>query len=306
MSNSCYSIGGQAVLEGVMMKGVHEYAVAVRAPEGNIITKLTTYESLSRRHKILGIPFLRGIINFGESMYIGMKTLTYSADIGMTEEERAAEKEHTPFVNKLMLTGTVVFSIVLALGIFIVIPTLLATLLSRWIASPWVVNLLEGLIRMLIFLGYIILISRMKDIQRVFEYHGAEHKTINCYESGKELTPEQAKGCTRLHRRCGTSFLFIVMFVSILFFMVVQVPNPLLKIVYRPALVPVVASVSYEILKLSAKYDNRFLRALVWPGLLLQRLTTREPDEEELEVAIASFKAVLEKEIEHDHPGKTV
>ena len=300
MPNSCYSIGGQAVIEGVMMKGLHEYATSVRTPEGEIHTEMVPYESLSQRHKILGIPFLRGIINFAESMYIGMSTLTYSAEIGMTEEEKAKEKEHSSFVNRLILIGTVIFSIALALFIFIVIPSLISSLLARWIPYPWVTNLLEGFIRMAIFLLYIVLISRMKDIQRVFEYHGAEHKTINCYESGRPLVPEEAKECTRLHRRCGTSFLFIVMFISILFFMVIQVQNPLKKILYRLLLIPAVASVSYEILKLSAKHDNRFLRALVYPGLLLQKLTTREPDLSQLEVAIASFKAVLEKETEHD------
>ena len=300
MPKSCYSIGGQAVIEGVMMKGRHEYAVAVRTPEGDIKTDLVSYESLSARHKILGIPFIRGIVGFVESLYIGMKTLTYSAEIGMTEEERAAEKQHTPIVNKLLMTGTVILSICLALAIFVALPSLIGSLLEKAIPVLWVTNFLEGLLRMIIFLLYIVLISRMKDIQRVFEYHGAEHKTINCYESGRPLTPEEAIRCTRLHKRCGTSFLFIIMLISILLFMVIQVKNPLLKIGYRLLLVPAVASISYEVLKLSAKYDNKFVNALVYPGLLLQKLTTREPNKDQLAVAISSFTAVLEKELEHD------
>lgn len=300
MPNSCYSIGGQAVLEGVMMKGRHEYAVAVRTPEGTIRTEMTPYESWSARYKALGVPFIRGIVGFIESLTIGMKTLTFSAEIGMTEEEKAQEKEHSPLVNKLLMTGTVLFSICLALAIFVVLPSLIGSLIEKVIPVLWVTNLIEGFLRMIIFLLYIVLISRMKDIRRVFEYHGAEHKTINCYESGRPLTPENAKECTRLHKRCGTSFLFIIMFISILLFMVIQVHNPLLKVLYRLALIPAVASISYEVLKLSAKYDNKFLTALVYPGLLLQKLTTCEPDLEQLEVAIQSFQAVLEKEIEHD------
>ena len=300
MAKTCYSIGGQAVIEGGMMKGRHEYAVAVRTPEGNIHTELTPYETLSARYQILGIPFIRGIVSFVESLYVGMKTLTYSAEIGMTEEEKAAEKKHTPIVEKLLLTGTVLVSICLALAIFVALPSLLGSLLEKVIPVLWVTNLLEGLLRMIIFLLYIVLISRMKDIQRVFEYHGAEHKTINCYESGRPLTPEEAIRCSRQHKRCGTSFLFIIMLISILLFMVIQVKNPLMKILYRLILVPAVASISYEVLKLSAKYDNKVLGILVYPGLLLQKLTTREPDLAQLEVAIQSFTAVLDKEIEHD------
>ncbi len=300
MPKACYSIGGQAVIEGVMMKGSHEYAVAVRMPDGEIRTELTPYESIGSRHKFLALPFIRGIVNFVESLYIGMKTLTASAEISMTEEEKAEEKEHSPLVNRLLMAGTILVSIALAMGIFVVIPSLMGSLLERWIHVMWVTNLLEGFLRMAIFLLYIVLISRMQDIRRVFEYHGAEHKTINCYESGKELTPEAAIGCTRLHKRCGTSFMFIVMLISILFFMVIQVRHPLLKIAYRLLLIPLVASVSYEVLKLSARYENRFLSALVYPGLLLQKLTTREPDLEQLAVAIDSFKAVLEREEQHD------
>ena len=290
-------------MEGVMMKGTKEYAVACRLPDGNIQTDLFPYEMLSQRHKWLGLPFIRGVVNFVESMDIGMKTLTYSADLSMTEEEKAAEKQHSETVNNLLMTGTVIFSICLALGIFVVIPSLLSSLLDQIIPYAWGVNLLEGVIRLGIFLGYIVLISRMKEIRRVFEYHGAEHKTINCYESGQPLTPENAAKCTRLHRRCGTSFMFIVMMISILLFMLIQVRHPLLKVAYRLILIPVVASLSYEILKLSAKYDNKVLRAFVYPGLMLQKLTTREPDLEQLDVAIHSFNAVLEREINYDDPA---
>ncbi len=333
-SSSCLNIGGQAVLEGVMMKGAKEYAVAVRKADGTIHTELFPYVSLSSRHKFLGLPFIRGIVNFCESLYIGVKTLTYSADISMEDSEEAKEdtrkrdsakkkesirkkdstqkkedarkedgtqkKEAGSSAEKAVMIGTVALSIALALGMFILIPSLLASLIATVVRASWVVNLLEGLIRMAIFLGYVLAISRMKDIQRVFQYHGAEHKTINCYESGAALTPENASRCTRINRRCGTSFLFIVMLLSILFFMLVNVQHPLYRILCRLALVPVIASVSYEILKLSNRSQSRLLTALVYPGLLLQRLTTREPDEGQLEVAIASFTKVLDRELSSD------
>lgn len=282
-----------------MMKGAKEYAVAVRRPDGSIQTDLFPYVSVTVRHKILSLPFIRGIISFVESLYIGMKTLMYSADLSMEEMQEEAQKT-SPAAEKLMMTGTVIAAVLLALALFIVLPSLLASLVNRVVQNLWIVNLLEGLIRMLIFLGYIVAISRMKDIQRVFQYHGAEHKTINCYESGSELTPENAVRCTRLNRRCGTSFLFLVMLISILFFMLIPVSHPLYRILYRLLLIPVVAAVSYEVLKLSNRSQSRLITILVYPGLLLQKLTTKEPDIQQLEVAIASFKAVLYKETQAD------
>ena len=290
------SIGGQAVIDGVMMKGPAEYAVSVRLPDGSIRTEVVPYVALGQRYKVLGLPFIRGIVSFCESMYIGMKTLTYSADIGIEAENEQQEKPVPSWVNQLMTVGTVLLAVVLALGIFVVIPSLLGSLIGRFIRWTWVTNLFEGLIRMGIFILYVALIAQMKDIQTVFEYHGAEHKTINCYESEKDLTPEQALSCTRLHKRCGTSFMFLVMAISILLFMVVRVSNPWLRVLSRIVLIPVIAAVSYEVLKLSARSDNKLLNALVYPGLLLQKLTTREPNAEQLEVAIASFNAVLQSE----------
>lgn len=298
---ACLSIGGQAVMEGVMMKGPHEYAVAVRRADGSIQLDMKDCEPISKKHKLLGLPLVRGVVNFCESMYIGMKTLTYSADIVMEDagEKKADEKES--WKDKALMTGTVIFAVLLALGIFIVLPSLISGFIQRFlIKATWIVNILEGLIRMAIFFGYVISISFMKDIQRVFEYHGAEHKTINCYESGQELTPDNALQCTRLNRRCGTSFLFLVMLISMLFFMVIQVSHPLYRILYRLLLIPVVAGVSYEILKFSNRSTSRIVGILVYPGLLLQKITTREPDREQIEVAIASFKAVLNKELGED------
>ena len=298
---ACLSIGGQAVMEGVMMKGPHEYAVAVRRADGSIQLDMKDCEPISKKHKLLGLPLVRGVVNFCESMYIGMKTLTYSADIVMEDagEKKADEKES--WKDKSLMTGTVIFAVLLALGIFIVLPSLISSFIQRFlIKATWIVNILEGLIRMAIFFGYVISISFMKDIQRVFEYHGAEHKTINCYESGQELTPDNALQCTRLNRRCGTSFLFLVMLISMLFFMVIQVSHPLYRILYRLLLIPVVAGVSYEILKFSNRSTSRIVGILVYPGLLLQKITTREPDREQIEVAIASFKAVLNKELGED------
>lgn len=302
-ANACLSIGGQAVMEGVMMKGPHEYAVAVRRADGSIQLDMKDCEPFSKKHKLLGLPILRGVVNFCESMYIGMKTLTYSADIAMEDAGEKEESEASNWKEKALMTGTVIFAILLAMGMFIVLPSLISSFIQRFlIKTTWVVNIIEGFVRMAIFFGYVISISFMKDIQRVFEYHGAEHKTINCYESGMELTPENAMQCTRLNRRCGTSFLFLVMLVSMLFFMIIQVSHPLYRILYRLLLIPIVAGVSYEVLKFSNRSTSKIIGVLVYPGLLLQKITTREPDKEQVEVAIASFMAVLNKETGVEEP----
>ena len=296
------SIGGQAVMEGVMMKGDHHYAVAVRKPDGEIHVESFDTDSLTVRHKILGWPFIRGIIRFAESLVIGMRTLTYSAGFMLEEEETAKtpetklDKWKQEHGDNVLMGGTIVIAVVFALALFIVLPVFLSRLLSNVVEVSWVLNILEGVIRVLIFVLYIVAISRMKDIQRVFEYHGAEHKTIACYESGDELIPENVARHSRLNRRCGTSFIFLVMVISILIFMFVQAPNPLLRIVYRILLIPVVAAVSYEVLRLSARSKSKVLGAFVYPGLLLQKLTTKEPDHAEIEVAIASVISVLSTE----------
>lgn len=302
-STKLLSIGGQAVMEGVMMKGDHHYAVAVRKPDGEIHVECFDSDSLTVRHRILGWPFIRGVIRFAESLVIGMRTLTYSADFILEEEEEAIKSPETKFGrwkqehgDSVLMAGTVFVAVLFALALFIALPVFLSRLLSNVIPYTWILNIFEGVIRVLIFVLYIVAISQMKDIQRVYEYHGAEHKTIACYEAGEKLTPENVKHHSRLNRRCGTSFIFLVMVISILIFMFIQASNPFLRIGYRILLIPVVAAISYEILRLSARSKSKLLGAFVYPGLMLQKLTTREPDLDEIEVAIASTICVLETE----------
>lgn len=301
-------IGGQAVMEGVMMKNEDRYAVSVRKPDGEIETKIDHYTSISDRYPVLKLPILRGVVNFVESMVVGMKTLTYSADFIEDEEEEPSRLEqwlNRHFSEKWegVLMGCIVaLSFAIAIGLFMVLPYFLSNIFEQWGMSRPAVLLLEGLIRVGIFLGYIILISRMQDIRRVFMYHGAEHKTINCLEAGQDLTPENIKMYSRLHKRCGTSFLFVVMIISILFFFFIRVDTVWMKVVLRLLLVPVIAGVSYEFIRLAGNSDNPVITALSKPGLCLQLLTTKEPDESMIEVAIKSvegvfdWKAYLEKE----------
>lgn len=301
-------IGGQAVMEGVMMKNEDRYAVSVRKPDGEIETKIDRYTSISERYPVLKLPILRGVVNFVESMVVGMKTLTYSADFIEDEEEEPSRLEqwlNRHFSEKWegVLMGCIVaLSFVIAIGLFMVLPYFLSNIFEQWGMSRPAVLLLEGLIRVGIFLGYIILISRMNDIRRVFMYHGAEHKTINCLEAGEDLTPENVKKYSRLHKRCGTSFLFFVMIISIIFFFFIRVDTVWMKVVLRLLLVPVIAGVSYEFIRLAGNSDNPVITALSKPGLCLQLLTTKEPDESMIEVAIKSvegvfdWKAYLEKE----------
>jgi uncharacterized protein YqhQ len=294
-------VGGQAVMEGVMMKHDDEYAIAVRKPDHEISVKVEKYESFSDRHAFAKWPLIRGVVNFAESMIVGMKTLTYSASFYEEEEEEEPSRLFQWIEDKtggkgedLLMGATVCFSIVLAIGIFMILPYLLTGFLTKYINSHFLVTLLEGVVRIAIFFIYILLISQMKDIQRVFMYHGAEHKTINCLEHGEDLTPENAKKYSRLHKRCGTSFLLIVMVVSIFFFMFIRVDSVLLKVVLRILLVPVIAGVSYEFIRLAGKSDSTIVSWLSKPGLQLQKLTTREPDEEMLEVAIKAVEGVFD------------
>ena len=301
-------IGGQAVMEGVMMKNEDRYAVSVRKPDGEIETKIERYTSISDKYPVLKLPILRGIVNFAESMVVGMKTLTYSADFIEDEEEEPSRLEQ--WLNRhfserwegVLMGGIVALSFAIAIGLFMVLPYFLSNIFEGWGMSHPVVLLLEGLIRVGIFLGYIVLISRMTDIKRVFMYHGAEHKTINCLEAGEDLTPENVKKYSRLHKRCGTSFLFFVMIISIIFFFFIRVDTVWMKVGLRLLLVPVIAGVSYEFIRFAGNSDNPVITALSKPGLCLQLLTTKEPDESMIEVAIKSvegvfdWKAYLEKE----------
>lgn len=291
-------IGGQAVIEGVMMKNKDQYAVAVRKPDQTIETKVEIYESLGERIPFFRIPIVRGVVNFIESLVIGMKTLTYSASFyeedEETQEDSQAEKAAKKGGEGILMFFSVMISVILAVGLFILLPAWISEYIRRGIDNNVVVALLEGVIRLAIFLLYVFAISQMKDIKRVFMYHGAEHKTINCLEAGVPLTPENVMKFSRFHKRCGTSFLFLVMIISILFFMVINVDSAVLRIVLRLLLVPVIAGVSYEVLRLAGKNDSLIIKIISAPGLWVQRMTTREPELDMLEVAIASVEGVLD------------
>ena len=278
------SIGGQAVIEGVMMRGPELTATAVRTPEGKIEISSRPVNSISDRYPILKKPLLRGCVSLIESLVIGIRSLGYSAQMAGEEKEQLSDRE---------LAGTIAFAFVLAAILFIAIPTGAAKLFHSITEDPVFLNLMEGVLRLFIFIAYIVGISRMKDIQRVFQYHGAEHKTIACFEAGEALTVENAMKHTRFHKRCGTSFLLIVMLVSIFVFAFLGWPSLIERIVSRIVLLPVVAGISYEIIRFSANSDNCILGWAVKPGLWLQRLTTREPEPDMLEVAIESAKGVL-------------
>ena len=292
-------IGGQAVMEGIMMKNKDDYAVAVRKPDGEIVVDKQTYRSIVGNHKALtGIPFVRGVFNFIDSMIIGMKTLMFSASFFEDEEEKKpmteAEQKKKEKQESALMTGTVIVSIVFAVAIFMVLPYLLSGLLKRWIPSYGVRTVIEGLVRIGIFILYILLISRMEDIQRTFMYHGAEHKCINCIEHGLPLTVENVRISSRQHKRCGTSFLFFVLIISICLLCIVRVESVLMRVVVRIALLPVIAGISYEILRLAGNSDNPLINLLSKPGLAIQKLTTKEPDDSMIEVASQAVEAVFD------------
>ncbi|MBE5959995.1 MAG: DUF1385 domain-containing protein [Lachnospiraceae bacterium] len=283
-------IGGQAVMEGVMMKNGDKYAVAVRKPDQEIEVQVNEYVSLQKRYPVLRFPIIRGVAAFIESMIIGIKTLTYSSSFYEEEVQKEKTKKQE-FVSNFLLIFT---SVALAIGIFMIIPYFASRFLGKRIESQGVLNLIEGAIRIVLFVGYILAISLMQDIKRVFMYHGAEHKSINCIEHGLELTVENVRRSSKEHKRCGTSFMFLVMFISIIFFMFIRVESPVLRLVYRIVLVPVVAGVSYEFIKLAGSSDSLFVRIISRPGLWLQGLTTKEPDDQMIEVAIRSVEAVFD------------
>ena len=287
-------IGGQAVIEGVMMRCGEDYAVAVRKSDGEIEVKKDRYRGLVARLHLQHIPVLRGMFAFVDSMVLGMSTLTFSAGFYEDEEEeKEAGKDESP--SGLMMGLTVAFSILIAVFLFMLTPYFISGLFGRYIRSSFLLALVEGLLRIAIFLIYMIAVSRLKDIQRVFMYHGAEHKTISCIEAGLELTPENAAKCSRLHKRCGTSFLLIVMIVSIVCFMFIRTRDRLLRLGLRIVLIPVIAGISYELIQFAGRSDSPLVNALSAPGLLLQKcLTTREPDRQMLEVAIASIEAIYD------------
>lgn len=292
-------IGGQAVIEGVMMKNRERYAVAVRTPDQRIEVKQDSYTSAAEKVKLLKLPILRGVLAFIESLVLGMKTLTYSAGFYEEEEEKKEKKNTVSKEKKEKQDGffmgiTVAFSVVLAIGIFIILPFFIAGLFGRLISSQIVLRIVEGVIRLVLFIGYILLISQMKDIQRVFMYHGAEHKVINCIENGYDLTVENVRKASREHKRCGTSFMLIVMLISAVFFVFINTDVMWLRILLRILLIPVIAGISYEFIRFAGRSDSKVIAVLSRPGLLMQGLTTREPDDSMIEVAIASVEAVFD------------
>lgn len=293
------NIGGQAVLEGIMMKNKDRYAVAVRKPDQEIEVDVQEYKSIVPWKTVSKIPFIRGIFSFVDSLVLGMKTLMYSASFFEDEEVDAkeltaeeAEKEEKK--ERILMNLTVAFSVVLAIGIFMVLPYFLSNLVRSYVASHWVLTIVEGVIRVGIFLAYIALISRMKDIQRTFMYHGAEHKCINCIEHGLELNVENVRKSSRQHKRCGTSFLFFVMIVSIIFSFFITAESQVLRVLLRIAMLPLIAGVSYEIIRLAGNSDHCLVNFLSKPGLLIQNMTTKEPDDSMIEVAIRAVEAVFD------------
>lgn len=298
-------VGGQAVMEGIMMRNQDKYAVAVRKPDKEIDVKVFDYKGPSKNRKLKEIPIIRGVLNFIDSLYLGMTTLMYSSEFfeeegekkdtsNLSEEEKKALDKKEKSQEKAMMGGTVVMSIVLAVAIFFILPYFISSFFQRFIESYWLIALLEGVIRLAIFIGYIALISLMPDIKRTFMYHGAEHKCINCIEHGLELNVENVRKSSKQHKRCGTSFLLIVMLISVIFFMFIRVESGVLKLVLRLLLIPVIAGVSYEFIRLAGRFDNWLVNLLSVPGMWMQKLTTKEPDDDMIEVGIASVEAVFD------------
>lgn len=295
------NIGGQAVLEGVMMKGPRNIAIAVRKDSGEIEIRRERISSVTERYRILKLPVLRGIVNFVETMMLGIRTLTTSAEMyeggtGVQEEyqpskfERFVAEKTDRDPEDVMVTFAVVLAIGFAILLFVVLPAFLTNLLKPYVRSPIVMNILEGLVRLSVFLLYITVITQLKDIRRVFQYHGAEHKVIHCYEHEKELTVENARQFTTLHPRCGTSFLLLVMVISILVFSFLGWSGLWwIRVVTRILLLPLVAGIAYEVIKWAGRKESLLVTLVSWPGLMLQKLTTKEPDDGMLEVAIAAF-----------------
>ncbi|MBE5914055.1 MAG: DUF1385 domain-containing protein [Pseudobutyrivibrio ruminis] len=292
-------IGGQAVMEGVMMRNGNKYAVAVRTPDKSIAVDVKNTKDINDIwHKI---PIIRGMVSFIDSLVIGLSTLMYSASFFEDEEDavdksKLSEEELKKLEKKekAEMGGTLVLSFVLALGIFFALPYFISLGLNKYIESQALIALIEGLIRIGIFIGYIVMISHMDDIKRTFMYHGAEHKCINCIEAGKPLTVENVRTATRFHKRCGTSFIFIVFIISVFVFMFISFDNTWVKLIARLLLIPVIAGISYEFIRLAGRHENGFVNIFSKPGLWLQRLTVMEPDDDMIEVGIASVEAVFD------------
>ena len=294
------SVGGQAVIEGVMMQSKQKRAIAVRKNDGEIVVKKNNIKSWINEKNIDKIPFIRGSFILIETMIEGIKSLNYSSDFFLEEVEEDKfdifiKKIFKDKANDVMIGLSMVLALILSVGLFILIPTIVGGVFSKIIPNNLVLNLIEGFIRILILFGYIVIISKNKDIERVFQYHGAEHKSIYCYENNLELTVENARKFTTLHPRCGTNFLFIVMFTSIILFSFFGWPNPIVRIIMRIICIPVVAGLSYEVIRFLGKYNNKLTKIIAYPGMMMQKFTTKEPNDSQLEVALAALKAVLDE-----------
>lgn len=294
------AVGGQAVIEGVMMQSKNKRAVAVRKSDGEIVVRKNKIKSWINEKNIDKIPFVRGSFVLIETMIEGIKSLNFSSEFFLDETEEDAfdrfiSKIFKDKANDVMIAISMIFAFLLSVGLFILLPTVVGGVFSKLIDNDFLLNLVEGIIRIAILFAYIVLISKSKDIERVFQYHGAEHKSIHCYESGEELTVENTRKFTRLHPRCGTNFLFIVMFTSIILFSFFGWPNPILRVVMRIICIPIVAGISYEIIRFLGKYNNKLTKIVAYPGMMLQNFTTKEPDDKQIEVAIAALKAVIDE-----------
>ena len=304
-------IGGQAVLEGIMMKNKEKYSVAVRKPDGQIEVRTEVYRSIAGDSKWAKLPLIRGVVNFIDSLILGMESLSYSASFYDDEEEQEPGKFEKLLVKlfgekaeKVVMGCTVAFSVIMAVAIFMVLPYYISSIFRNFIVSNTLLAVLEGVIRLGLFTLYVVLISCMKDIKRTYMYHGAEHKCINCIERGRELNVKNVQKSSRYHARCGTSFLFIVMVISIVFFIFIRVDSPILRVIFRILLVPVIAGVSYEFIRLAGRTDNPLMKVLSLPGKAMQKLTTREPDDDMIEVAIAAVEAVFDWKVFLGYPDE--
>lgn len=294
------AVGGQALIEGVMMQSKEKRAIAVRKADGEIVIKKNKIKSWINDKNIDKIPFVRGSFILIENMIEGINSLNYSSEFFMDEEDEEEDKfdivikkifKHK--ANDVVLGIAMVFAILISIGMFVLTPTFIGGLFSKIISNKVILNLIEGIIRILILFTYIVIISKNKDIERTFQYHGAEHKAVYCYENNLELTIENARKFTTLHPRCGTNFLFIVMSTSIILFSFFGWPNPLARVIMRIVCIPVVAGISYEIIRFLGKYNNKLTKIVAYPGMMLQKFTTKEPDDSQLEVALAALKAVV-------------
>lgn len=288
-------IGGMAVIEGVMMRNKDEYAIAVRKPDNEIVLEKIEYKNFSNKVKLFKLPIFRGMLAFVDSMVIGLKVISFSSSFIEEEEESQKEKkEESGKVSALLIFFAVLASLALSISLFMVFPVLIASLFTKWIESNFLLSLMEGILRLLIFIGYILFATRMKEIKRMFMYHGAEHKTINCLENGFELTLENVKWQSKTHKRCGTSFMLFVMIISLVFFVIIRPETLLWKILSRILLVPIIAGTSYEFIRFAGKSENVVINFISKPGLWMQALTTKEPDDDMIEVAIQSVDAVFD------------